>query len=159
VSRLGGTPIALPIIDIYEAIQRGSVDGTIIQWTAFQPFKLAEVTSYHVETTLGSFSGMVYIAKKRYAALPAAARKVLDDNSGEAQTRVFGKFWDAVNAEARDAARASAKHTIVELPSAQAAKWRDLVAPITADWTKTTPGGDKVLATYRELLAKAKAGG
>jgi TRAP-type C4-dicarboxylate transport system substrate-binding protein len=159
IQRLGGTPQALPIIDLYEAIQRGTIDGTTIQWTAFQPFKLAEVTTYHVETQLGSFAGMVYISKKRHAALSAAARKVLDDNSGEAQTRVFGRFWDGVNDEARNAVKASGKHTVVDLSPEQTAKWRAMVAPITEDWAKTTPGGEKVLSTFRELIDKVKAGG
>jgi hypothetical protein len=30
---------------------------------------------------------------------------------------------------------------------------------VTAEWAKGTPGGERVLSTYRELLAKAKAGG
>jgi TRAP-type C4-dicarboxylate transport system substrate-binding protein len=93
VERLGGLPLAMPIIDIYEAVQRGTADGTTIQWTAFQPFKLAEVTSYHVDVFLGSQPSMVLMAKKNYQALPAQARKLIDDNSGEKQTRVFGQFW------------------------------------------------------------------
>jgi TRAP-type C4-dicarboxylate transport system substrate-binding protein len=159
VERLGGLPVALPIIDIYEAVQRGTADGTTIQWTAFQPFKLAEVTTYHIDTFLGSQPSMVLMAKKRYDALPAAARKLIDDHSGEAQTRLFGQFWDAVDKEARAAVKASGKHTVVELGSEQTAKWRSLVAPITEDWAKTTPGGAKVLATFRELIARANAGG
>jgi TRAP-type C4-dicarboxylate transport system substrate-binding protein len=159
VERLGGLPLAMPIIDIYEAVQRGTADGTTIQWTAFQPFKLAEVTTYHVDVFLGSQPSMVIMAKKKYEALPAAARKIIDDNSGESQTRVFGKFWDAVDVEARTAVKASGKHTVVDLPPELNAKWRSQVAPVTAEWAKTTPGGEKVLSTYRELLAKARSGG
>jgi TRAP-type C4-dicarboxylate transport system substrate-binding protein len=158
VERLGGLPVAMPIIDIYETVQRGTADGTTIQWTAFQPFKLAEVTTYHVDVFLGSQPSMVLMARKKYEALPAAARKVIDDHSGEAQTRVFGQFWDAVDKEARSAVKASGKHTVVELTPEQTAKWRGLVAPITEEWSKSTPGGAKVLATYQELLAKAKSG-
>ena len=145
--------------EIYESVQRGTVDGTTIQWTAFQPFKLAEVTFHHLDVSLGSQPAMVFTSKKRYQALPAAARKIIDDNSGEAQTRVFGRFWDEVDAEARNAVKASGKHTVVDLAPEQSAKWRELVAPITAEWAKTTPGGDKALATYRELLAKVGSGG
>lgn len=159
VERLGGLPLAMPIIDIYEAVQRGTADGATIQWTAFQPFKLAEVTNYHVDVFLGSQPSMVLMAKKKYQALPAEARKLIDDNSGERQTRVFGRFWDTVDTEARTAVKASAKHTVINLPPEQTAKWRSLVAPVTEEWAKGTPGGERVLSTYRELLAKAKTGG
>lgn len=158
VTRLGGTPISLPITDIYEAIQRGTADGVIQQWTAFQPFKLAEVTTYHVDTTLSGSSGMVFISKKRYDALPAAARKVIDDNSGEAQSRLFGAFWDSVQEEGRQMVKASAKHAIVTFTPEQEKNVREKIAPIAADWAKNAPGGEKVLSTFRELLGKVKAG-
>ena len=58
-----------------------------------QPYKLAEVTSYHYEMRLGASTGMVFMAKKRYDALPPAAKKILDDNSGEAASRAWGKWW------------------------------------------------------------------
>jgi len=160
VTRLGGTPISLPITDIYEGIQRGTADGVIQQWTAFQPFKLAEVTTYHVDTTLSGATAMVFMAKKRYDALPAAGRKVIDDNSGEAQSRQFGVFWDSVQDEGRQMVKAlGGKHTIVTFTPEQEKVVREKIAPITAEWAKDTPGGDKALSTFRELLAKVKAGG
>jgi len=51
------------------------------------------------------------------------------------------------------------KHVFVSLTPEQAAKWREKVAPVTAHWVKATPNGEKILATYREFLAKAKSGG
>jgi TRAP-type C4-dicarboxylate transport system substrate-binding protein len=159
VTRLGGTPISLPITDIYEGIQRGTADGVIQQWTAFQPFKLAEVTTYHVDTTLSGATGMVFISKKRYDALPAAARKVIDDHSGEAQSRRFGAFWDSVQDEGRQMVKARGdKHTIVRLTPEQEKSVRDKIAPVAAEWARSTPGGDKVLGAYRELIAKVKSG-
>jgi hypothetical protein len=32
------------------------------------------------------------------------------------------------------------------------------VAPVTDAWVKATPGGDKVLAAFRQTLAEVKAG-
>ena len=159
IERLGGSPLSMITSEYYTAVQRGMVDAAMVQWTAFQPFKLQDVTFYHVETKLGGAAGMVFMAKKKYDALPAAARKILDDNSGEAQSRVYGKFWDDVDNEGRQSVEAlGSKHTIVTLPPATEAKWRQEVTPVIDEWVKTTPDGAKVLAAFRAATAKVKAG-
>lgn len=159
IERLGGTPLSMVTSDYYTAVQRGMVDAVLVQWTAFQPFKLQDVTFYHLETKLGGATGMVFMAKKKYEALPAAARKILDDNSGEAESRVYGKFWDDVDNEGREMVKALGdKHQIVQQPAAIEAKWRAAVAPVIDDWVKSTPDGAKVLAAFRAETAKVKAG-
>ena len=158
VTLLGGSPNSLPLPDLYQGLQRGTVDGTVIAWTAFQPYRLGEVTSYHYETELGASAGMVFIAKKRYDALSPAARKILDDNSGEAMSRTLGTAWDETAEEARQKAKADPKQQVVYPTDAETAKWQKAVAPVTADWVKNTPGGDKVLAAFHAYLTQVKAG-
>ncbi len=158
VTLLGGAPSSLPLTDLYTALQRGTVDGTVIAWTAFQPYKLAEVTSYHYTTALGASVGMVFMTRKRYAALSPAARKIIDDNSGEAASRTLGAAWDEVADEARTAAQADPKQQVVAPTAAATAAWQKIVAPVTADWVKETPGGDKVLAAFHTYLAQISAG-
>jgi TRAP-type C4-dicarboxylate transport system substrate-binding protein len=159
IARLGGAPQAMITSDYYTAVQRGMIDGINTQWTAMQPFKLYEVTFYHVEAALGGTTGMVFMNKKKYQALPAAARKIIDDNSGEAQSRLYGAFWDDVNREGRDMVKALGdKHQIVTLPPEIETKWRAEILPVTEDWAKATPDGAKVLAAFRTEIAKVRAG-
>jgi len=160
ITRLGATPISLPLPDFYEGIQRGTIDGAAIPWTAIWPFKLGEVTTYHVEAQLGNSLGVVFMAKKRYDALPAAARKVIDANGTEAESRTFGAMWDSEHDKGREMARAmGGKHAIVDLTPEQTAKWRERLAPLAAEWAKSVPDGEKILGAWRESLAKVKAGG
>ncbi len=65
VQALGGAPISLRVNEYYEGLQRGTADGVVVGWTAFQPFKLAEVTHYHVETQLGTSPGFVFMTRKK----------------------------------------------------------------------------------------------
>ncbi|MGE0745872.1 MAG: TRAP transporter substrate-binding protein [Rhodospirillales bacterium] len=158
ITRLGGNPVSLPITGIYEAVQRGTADGFIVPWTGFQPFKLAEVSAFHVDTLWAGSSGLVFMSKKRYDALPAAARKVIDDNSGEAQSKLFGAFWDSVQDEGRNMVKGMDKHTVVTYDPAQDKAIRDKIAPVTEAWVKATPGAEPVLKQFRETLAKVKSG-
>jgi TRAP-type C4-dicarboxylate transport system substrate-binding protein len=152
VEALGASPISLQQNDMYTALQRHAVDGTYGAWTSFPAFKLGEVTSYHIEAKLGGAPAMVFMAKKTFDALPAAARKVLTDNSGEAASRRFGEYWMNLDNEVRQQYRQMPGHTIAELTPAQLAAWREKLQPVYAQWLKETPGGDQVLAKYRALL-------
>ena len=94
VGALGGTPISMQPGEFYEALQRRTIDAAITSWAAFAPYKLQEVTTYHVETLLGQGTSMFFMAKKKYDALPESARKLLAANSDEATTLAFSKHFD-----------------------------------------------------------------
>ena len=156
-SLLGGAPISLTIGDAYLGLQRGTLDAAIVPWPAIPIFKLAEVTSYHVDAPLGSGPGMMLMARKRYEALPVAARKILDDNSGEAAARSWGAFLDKLADEAKSRVAAQSQQKVVDLPAAQRAKWQAALASITQDWSANTPGGADVLKRFRDTLAQVQA--
>ena len=154
----GGAPITMLPSDYYQSLQRGTADGVMVGWTAFQPFKLAEVTKYHVEISLGGAAGMVFMAKNKYNALPAAVKKIIDANATEQDTRAFGVFWDKINDETAAEVKGMAGHTVVQPSPAQLKAWRERMEPITAAWVKATPGGDKVLAAYKKYLTEVAKG-
>jgi TRAP-type C4-dicarboxylate transport system substrate-binding protein len=155
VTRLSGAPVTFNLSETYTALQRHTADGIAMQWTAFSPFKLAEVTRYHIEAALGSASGMVFMTKARYQALPANVRTVIEAESGEPQSRVYGKFWDRIQNEERDRVKVDKAHTIVSLTPQQAESWRKRLAPVEEAWANETPDGQKVLEAFRRLVAEA----
>jgi TRAP-type C4-dicarboxylate transport system substrate-binding protein len=157
-STLGAAPLAFPINQYYEVLQRGTADGVQVGWTAFQPFKLAEVTKYHLDVPLGSAPGYVFMAKKKFDELPDNVQKILMANAGEGESRAFGKFWDDVNNEARDATAKLPGHTQLKLTPEQNKVWHDRVEAVTNAWAKNQPGGEKLLAAYKQILADVKAG-
>ena len=160
ISLLGGSPLSFPLFEMYAAIQRGTADGAAVSWTSFNPFKLAEVTSYHVDTTLGTSVAMIFMSKKRYASLPLEVKTVLDAHAGEAASRAFGAWWDKERKDGKDQTIARGdKRTIVELTDAQTAAWRQKMAPLESAWVARTPDGEKIMTAYRAQLAKLQAGG
>jgi TRAP-type transport system periplasmic protein len=159
VARLGGTPISIPLPEYYEALQRGTIDGADIAWTAFEAFKLYEVTSYHIDTTLNGGAGLLFMSRKRYEALSPEARRIIDNNSGEKLSGEFGAFWDSEEDKGRRLVESKGeKQRIVDLTPQQTADWRQRTAAVVDDWVKTTPDGAKVLAEYKKLLADVRAG-
>lgn len=157
--RLGATPISLQWSEIYEGLQRGTIDGAVTGWSTVAALKLGEVVTYHVDAPLGTSVGMIFMAKKRYDMLPAAARKVIDNNLGEGESRRIGVHFDGTAAAARAAAKASGKQSVIELSAEQAKAWQHKLSPVVDDWAKSRPGGEKALESFRAILAQVKASG
>ena len=158
ILRLGATPVTILIQETYQALQRHTVDGTVTGYPAVLPFKFNEVTSYHVDAMLGGGAGFIFLAKKKFDSLPAAVRKLLDDNSGEPLARRYGKTNDDEWVKGRAAVVAMTDHTVVAPTPAQHEMFKRKMAPIAEEFAKTVPGGDAVLAKFRELLAQVQQG-
>jgi TRAP-type C4-dicarboxylate transport system substrate-binding protein len=158
VEKMGGTPISMSAESIYESLQRGTIDGTVTSWAAFEPYKLHEVAFYHLEVPIGSTPSMFMMSRKKYESLPAAARKALDDNSGETSTREAARHFTAQAQRSRVIVTKLDNHKIVALTPAQLATWQQKLGPIAADWAKERPGADKAIETFRDIYAKVKAG-
>ena len=159
IKLLGGAPISLPFFDQYQAINRGTIDGTLAQWTIFYPFKLDEVTKHHLEgLRMGGFPGMVFITHKTYDSLTAAGRRAIDANSGEKFSRDFGKFWDGAQIQGRDYVAKKPGHTITEISAKEESKWQERMKPITTQWIKSLSDGQKILDALQAELANIRSG-
>ena len=78
----GATVLSIPLIDQYQAMQRGTADGNVITYTVYEAMQMKEVAKHHYEFPMGSAIGMVFMDKDRYEGLSDEARAVLDANSG-----------------------------------------------------------------------------
>jgi TRAP-type C4-dicarboxylate transport system substrate-binding protein len=158
ITALGGAPVTMPIFEQYPSLQRGVADATMANYSSFEPYKLAEVTKFHVETALGTTPGYIAVNKARYLALPEAARKVLDANSTEKETRTYGQYWNRGQQRGQALVADRTVHKVVKLPDDIARVWAQKIAPIESQWVADTPNGAAVLAKYRELVKQVAAG-
>jgi TRAP-type transport system periplasmic protein len=158
VRRLGYAPISGSSSDMYTMLQRHLADGIVSAWPALDTFKLAEVTTYHLNVPLGGSTSIVFLTASRFAALPKAAQKAIDENSDEKQSRAFGVAWEETAEEARAKTQRMPGHVFAQLDDATARKWRSAAEPVLNEWAQANPGGDAVLAKFRELIAAGQAG-
>ena len=158
IERLGGAPITMAVTDLYQALQRGTIDAATIGWPAHQVYKLAEVASYHVEVPLGSEVTFMIMSKDSYAKLPQKGRDAIDREIGAGFQGFIGKSLDQLDGEESAGTAAKPGQSVIKLPAAEAARWKERTAPVTDSWVKATPDGDKVLAAWREEVARISAG-
>jgi TRAP-type C4-dicarboxylate transport system substrate-binding protein len=155
---MGAQTISLPSNAAYEAINRGTADGTILSWNVFFTFKIGEVTHYHIDQSMGTAAGMIFMTRKVYDGLPADAKAALDKNSGEDASAEFAGWWDRDNANNRAIAKKDPSQTVVNLSPELAAKWAKRLDAADAEWMQSRPGVDKALAQYKKYLADIAAG-
>jgi TRAP-type transport system periplasmic protein len=155
IQALGGTPLSINAADAYEAIRRGTADGRFISWTAFQPFRMDEITFHHIEAPIGTAIGAVFINRDVWRRLSEEARAIVMRHSGEEQTRRLARFFHEENESMRSRIDASDNHRIVAPSEAQLAAWERMLEPVRAGWLERTPRGAEVLARFEELLEEA----
>jgi TRAP-type transport system periplasmic protein len=162
---LGATPIGMPITGVTEAITKGTIDGTMVPWDAATSFRIHEAANIHTETPEGSpalytVALMFAMNEKRYNALPADLRAIIDKHSGAQLSERMGKMWDDSAAPARAKAKA-AGNQFYTLPAAEVARWAEAAKPVQAAWMidmhKRGIDGRALFDDAKALLAKHSA--
>src|SRR6185503_7201043 len=62
---LGMSAQSIPAADMYVSLQRGTIDAVLTSWSAFEPYKLWEVSTYHVEAPLGTSTHFFFVSRKK----------------------------------------------------------------------------------------------
>jgi TRAP-type C4-dicarboxylate transport system substrate-binding protein len=157
IQAYGGTPLSITITEQYQALQRGTADGTIMNYTAFPGFRLNEVTTHHLDLPLGGALGLVFMARDRWDALSDEARAVLSKHSECTASRSAGATVDGWEREAKGFVAANGNHTFTAGTAEQVSELAQRVgARVEAGFVERVPGGAELISTFREELAAAK---
>ena len=98
---LGAIPIDMPANQIYNNLDRGVIDASMIPMSAALDFKLIEVAKYFtVDAPLGRSPFLVAMNRARYEKLPANLKKVIDDTTGLKLSLKGADTYDKKNDEA-----------------------------------------------------------
>jgi TRAP-type C4-dicarboxylate transport system substrate-binding protein len=158
LASLGAATVTMPVTELYQSLQRGVIEASLIAWPAILTYKLDETTKYHLDVELGNDNGFTFMNKDAYAKLPAPAKQAIDKASGEPLVKRFVKTVDNMVDGAREQVKKRADHVVYRLAPAEEARWRQRVEPSISAWLNTTPNGAAVLAAYREEVKKIRAG-
>jgi TRAP-type C4-dicarboxylate transport system substrate-binding protein len=161
LTKLGATPIGMPVPAVTESLSKGVIDGTTIPWEVAPPLKVHELVKNH--TTFAGANGLYNstfafsMNRNAYDKLPADLKKVIDENSGIETAAMFGRAMDEGDKIGRDIA-VKAGNNIVALDVAETQRWRRTAATVEADWIAEVKGknidGAQLAAEARALVAK-----
>jgi TRAP-type C4-dicarboxylate transport system substrate-binding protein len=136
LTKLGATPVGMPVPAVPEGLSKGVIDGTTIPWEVTAALKVPELVSNHTEFTGNALYVLTFVLamnKDKYESLPADLQKVIDDNSGLEFSVFAGGTQEDSDGPARKLA-ADRGNNIITLDAAQTAVWKDAAQPIYDEW-------------------------
>ena len=162
ISSLGGTPIAFPMNELYQSLQKGVVQGGLYPLESNKGWKMAEVTDYVIACYPTAYSLGFYVAmnKDKWNAMPEDVRKVMEEVSFEWVYK-HGVAWEK---GAFDGIQflLEAGNSMIGIGPEEAARWVKAVQPVLDDYQKQTTAkklpGDQVLSFVKKRLDDAKKG-
>lgn len=94
VELLGGTPVTIPTPELFEAMQRGVVDGCLTNNVTTKGYRIDEIMKYcTLGAGLGGFPVAYVINEKSWQKLPPDIQEALK-KAGEETAEYAGKVWD-----------------------------------------------------------------
>lgn len=161
LTKLGATPVGMPVPAVTEALSKGVIDGTTIPWEVTPSLKIAELVKHHTSFSgpTGLFTQTFALVMNRgsYQKLPADLKAIIDKNSGVETAALFGRAMDDGDKDGLAVAQ-KAGNSIVTLDAAETQRWKTTAAAVEADWVKEMQGkkldGAKLVADARALIAK-----
>jgi TRAP-type C4-dicarboxylate transport system substrate-binding protein len=161
IEALGMIPVQMPAPAVSEAISKGVVDGANIPWEVVTPFKLQEITKFHVEVPAGMAKpgNSIFIFamnQAKYDSLPADLKKVIDNNSGLETSKWAGKIFDGPEGPARKISQERG-NTFITITPAEYARWKKATDLVDDAWMKEAAAkGANGKALYDEAVALLK---
>lgn len=154
--KLGAVPVAAPISERYDSIQKGVIEGGLFPIESLKGWKLAEVVKYTTLDYGAAYTTCFFVVmnKEKWAALTPQVQKVFEAVNAEFIDK-FGEGWDEIDKVGAEFAVSQGVKTIPLSPE-EDAKWAAAVKPILDEYVATMakkglPGEDALKFCQEEL--------
>ena len=162
---LGASPLFLPMPDVYDALQKGVIDGANVPWAAVSTMKLYETVKYYADAPTTGSPQFVIMNKDTWNSLPQDIQEQIMSVSGITGAEFAGEAgWGAdVKDEILTQSKAAGfSIEAVALDAGEFEKWKQIAGkPIwdkwVADMNAKGLAGQKVLDGALGLIEKYKA--
>ncbi|HME45641.1 MAG TPA: TRAP transporter substrate-binding protein [Syntrophorhabdales bacterium] len=136
VKALGGVAMPLEMVDVYEAMRRGVLDGGFWPLEVLKGWKFGELSKYTTSCWQVGSTATFYAVmnKEKWNALPADIKKIFDEVSAEFRDKHAMVSNDA-DYEGLDFFKQHGGQ-LTQLSDAEAKKWEKAVEPVIADYKK-----------------------
>jgi len=155
---LGAAAVRMPSAELFQAAQRGTVDGALYLYNGMPPYDLQTVFKHSTEgVSMGSTHLVLLMNREKFDALPADIQDAFLRHGIAAADNDC--TWMAENETiVRDRMVAEAGLEVVTLSADEQARWEELTARVAGDWAESIgTHGKPALDAYREAVARLEA--
>lgn len=148
-------PVNMPVTDIFLSLEKGVIDGTVLNWEGNFVFKLAGLLKYATEVDFYTMTMMVVMNKRKWESLPDDVKQAIDQTTGMAMSEKAGRVYD----ETRPVMKALCLKKgmqVIQLPPEEKQKLEALTLPLRDEWVEEMESrnlpGREVLQSSLELI-------
>lgn len=155
---LGASPEAMPMVDVFLAMQKGVIEGCLLPYAPLKSQKIATLLNHHIDANLMAVSFFVAINKKSWAKISQEDQNAIMAISGKVAAKHTGEVFDT--AMAKDIEWMKEKgDTFYTLSAEQQKIWSEKVKPVHQRWiedakAKGYQAPEKVLDKVFQLMAE-----
>lgn len=131
----GAIPVAMPITETYQALERGVIDGTVLVYEGMVVFKLNEITRFSTVANLYTMPMMIVMNKDRWDSLPDDVKALIDSTTGLKMSVDAGAAFDKMEVPFRKLTLEKGTEEIILEPS-ELAKLKESTLPLRGQWVK-----------------------
>ncbi|MEJ2586545.1 MAG: TRAP transporter substrate-binding protein DctP [Deltaproteobacteria bacterium] len=151
---LGASPEAMPMVEVFLAMQKGVVQGCFLPYAPLRTQKIADLTHFHTNANLMAASFFISVNKDAWDKVSDQDKKAIEAISGLAAAKKSGQVFDA--AQKRDVAWMAKKgDKFFTLSPDQKKLWAEKIGPVRNKWIEEAKA--KGYANPQKLLDKALA--
>ncbi|MBI9081447.1 MAG: TRAP transporter substrate-binding protein [Pseudodesulfovibrio sp.] len=134
VSALGGTPVAKPMPENYQLLQKGVVEGSMHPIESNKSFKLGEVCKFGTDSFDVAYTTVFFIVmnKDKWNSLDEDSQKVIREINSEWATK-HAQAWDEADVIGREFLLEQGGE-IIELSTEESARWKAAAQPVIDDY-------------------------
>jgi TRAP-type C4-dicarboxylate transport system substrate-binding protein len=151
---LGASPEAMPMVQVFLAMQKGVVEGCFLPYAPLRTQKIADLTHFHTNANLMAVSFFVTVNQGVWDKISDPDKKAIEAISGLVAAKKSGEVFDA--AQTKDVAWMAKKgDKFFNLSADQKKLWAEKVAPVREKWIQDAKA--KGYADPQKVLDKALA--
>jgi len=130
VKALGATPVAMPMPELYQSLQKGVVDGALYPLEVNKGWKMGEVTQYDTACFSVAYTSSFFVVmnKDKWNSISAEDQKIIEQINAEWIPK-HGEAWNSSDMEGYLYSLALG-HDIFGLDPKEAARWKAAVVPV-----------------------------
>lgn len=155
---IGAVPVTISTTEIYEALQRGTIDYSFLNRGNILSNRWHEVGKYSCGPIMSVAGHIIVIGKRTWERLPTDIQAIFIEEAGKSQ-QAFVEWADVYETEAMRTIEAEGG-VFKEFPDSELARWReaapDLLAQWVADMERRGTGDEarEVADRWREIVAE-----
>jgi len=136
VKALGASPASLSIMEVYDGLAKGVIQGVNTPFETLRTFRFAEVAKYVTSSwQVGNiYTFYVIMNKRSYNKLSPELKEILDELSGEYKEK-FALMWNSIDFAGKDYAEKKGVE-FIDLDAAQIDKWKTLTNSVIDNYIK-----------------------